>query len=299
MSKKRIIYAAAGGFCLVAIIVFIIMAIVRHQRYKKESWRERIAMHLLRDPATGAEPTILDEPQLRPQDGTAGNKPPEGIVKEKVGWHSMPGSGLGWFDIATGGEIINFERVDAEKVHIPFLSERLVRMPLLLGQMAVSNVVFRNGGITYTNSHLTYVQCLFEETSGRLLQVEISNPNVGRLPGEVPLKDAEMRYMHTGERYHGFPEHPPSASLQQILNKIPGASFGQAARSQRITVTFLVASQIGIREEAPVWVVQCRGFPPYPSFSPDRGAEEDPSERTHLRFLFTEYGDLIQVDNQP
>jgi len=203
-----------------------------------------------------------------------------------------------WLEIGQYGEISGVRKASTEELLFPFVSHAVSEDSLVFFECAIPHLVFADGN-AQTNHRLKQVSCIIDQDTGQLVQAMITDPTAGALPGEMQRDEAEVRYKWANEEYLGLPETPPSVDLGDILQCLPDVSMADVRNCRRITASYLVSAENGVRDPMPVWVVHCQGFPAYPSRSPDRGRTEPSSERTFLRLLFDKDGTFLQADNQP
>lgn len=187
------------------------------------------------------------------------------------------------------------------KIHLPFLREKLVGKRVKVATIKGEGVVFTSPKSTYKNTLLTDGKLTVLAESGQLLRIELyPAKDIGPLPGQMCIEEAEERYRSTSEKYEALPEAKSALSFQDILNRLYSDAGDEIEKSKRIEVVYVIAlrSSGGIRKAEPMWAVNCFGFPPYPAVGFAFGTVSD-EERSHLRYRLDAKGNVLGADNQP
>ncbi len=180
----------------------------------------------------------------------------------------------------TAGVDVIVTHVDLADHNTPFLSDETSKAEGWSIELSAIKPLIKFGDSRVENEHIKNLTVLIDSASGHLLEIVSEWPaDIPPIAPEPTAESAERQLRATGQRYEGFPDQPPRATLLDALEA--AASRGYPVKGAKQIIARYVLLTRPNYSRRPVWMIQLRGISPVPPIgmpSPS-GSEEPAPER--------------------
>ena len=160
----------------------------------------------------------------------------------------------------------------------PFLSDKTNQTEAWSVELSGSKPILQLEDSRVKNTYIKKLTLLIDSASGDLLSVVSEWPaDIPPIAPEPTAESAERQIRAIGQRYEGFPDQPPRATLLDALEA--AASRGYPVQDAKQIIARYVLYTRPNYKRRPVWVIQLRGISPVPEIKPPPSGEELAPER--------------------